>query len=84
MRACCDPAERNARLMLGGSISQERFQVLSEDLRSYCPVAWLYEQSLLQHSPELQLRQGRHLRKTLKERRTALKRWLSEPLLGTT
>ena len=81
MRACCDLAERNARLMLGGTISHERFQVLSEDLRAYCPVAWLYEQSLLQH-PELPLRKGRQrcaiLRKTLKERKAALQKWLQQ------
>ena len=75
-RSCCDLAERNARLMMAGAISQHRFRELSEDLREHCGIAHLYEQWLLQH-PELPLRKGRHLRKTLKERRAALKQWLT-------
>ena len=82
-RSCCDLAERNARLLMGGAISQHRFQELSEDLRAHCGFAHLYEQWLLQH-PELPLRKRARgaLRKTLKERRAALKQWLtrSEPV----
>ena len=62
--------------MTAGAISQQRFQELSEDLRTHCGIAHMYEQWLLQH-PELPLRKGRHLRKTLKERRAALKQWLT-------
>jgi len=61
-----------------GAISQHRFQELSEDLRAHCGFAHLYEQWLLHH-PELPLRKRARgaLRKILKERRAALKQWLT-------
>ena len=75
-RACCDLAERNARLFGTGIIGRERLEELSEDLRTYCSVAHMYQHLLLQN-PCWPMESGRDIRVKLKERRRALKQWLT-------
>ena len=75
-RACCDLAERNTRLFMTGIIGRERMAELSEDLRSYCSTAHVYQQLLLQN-PCWPLESRRDIRLKLKERRKALKQWLT-------
>ena len=71
-RACCDLAERNARLWISGKISQSRLQELNDDLRGYCTVAFQYQQWLMDQ-PGLWLAKCKnHFRQTLKQR----KQWL--------
>ena len=53
MRACCDLAERNARLIQQGKVSKERAAALAEDLRRYCPTAATYAQWLLDNRDAL-------------------------------
>ena len=72
MRACCDLAERNARLIVQGKVSEERAAALAKDLQRYCPTAATHAQWLLDNRDALPPMGDRSRRRELRERRKAL------------
>ena len=72
MRACCDLAERNARLIMQGKVSEECAAALAEDLRRYCPMAATYAHWLLDNRNALPPVGDRSRRRELRKRRKAL------------
>ena len=83
MRACCDLAERNVRLILQGKVSERRAVELADDLRQYCPTAAMYAQWLLDTRDELPPIGNRDRRKKLRERRRALQARATQPCSRT-
>ena len=83
MRACCDLAERNVRLILQGKVSEQRVEELADDLRQYCPTAAMYAQWLLDTRDELPPIGNRDRRKKLRERRRALQARATQPCSRT-
>ena len=75
MRACCDLAERSARLIEQNKVSEERAAVLAEDLQRYCPTAGMYAQWLLDNRDVLPLPGNKDRRRSLRQRRNALQQW---------
>ena len=78
MLTCHDLAERNARLFLQGKISSERAVALAQDLQRYCPTAGTYYQWLLDNHDVMPLVGDRGKRRKLRERRKALREWISK------
>ena len=78
MLTCHDLAECNARLVLQGKISSEWAAVLAQDLQRYCPTAGTYYQWLLDNREGLPLVGDRGRRRKLRERRKALREWISK------
>ena len=81
-RSCMGLAERNVRLYLSSTISEERLAELSRDLADTCPLAHLYERWLFEHRYELPIGRHRSLKKTRKERRAAVQEWLRKSCGG--
>ena len=69
-------AERNVRLYLSGTISEQRLAELSQDLAETCPLASCYQSWLFMHMSELPTGRARGLKKTRQERRDAVQEWL--------
>ena len=82
-RSCMGLAERNVRLYLSGTISEQRLAVLSQDLAETCPLASCYEGWLFEHRHELPIERHRSLKKTRKERRGAVQAWLRQSCSGS-
>ena len=79
LRACCDLAERNVRLILQGKEDERRAVELAEDLRQYCPTAAMYAQWLLDTRDELPPIGHSDRRQKLRERRRAMQAGASPP-----
>ena len=78
MMSCHDLAERNARLVLQNKITPQRAAVLAQDLQRYCYTAGTYYQWLLDNRDNLPLVNDRGRRRELRQRRKALRQWISK------
>ena len=75
-RSCMGLAERNVRLYLSGTISEQRLAELSQDLAETCPLASCYQSWLFMHMNELPVGRARGIKNTRQERRDAVQEWL--------
>ena len=82
-RSCMGLVARNIRLYLSGAISQERLAELRQDLAQTCPLASTYEAWLFEHRAELPIGRHRSLKKTRKERKRAVQKWLRQFCSGS-